>query len=326
MQYYSHYGKDCWREWVPCAAMASSRTNKNTQSRAESGTSAPDAQFIRRTITQMESNPNINTNENLENEMNDEAFDSVEELEANEAAETDDRPQGRGRGRGHRGPGGRRPFGPNRPYRFALFAEEDGSFVLRSPDLTERSATIESLDELGATMQAAIAERAAEDAAAAEAAKDGDYSGKFVLRLPKSMHRQLAELAETEGVSLNQLALAYLAEGMGKAEVAEDFGKRRGHRGGPRGGHGSGGRGPWGYGPRGGRDRGSEDHGPGRNLSGRVDCKERGRRGRHGFDPEHYGPEGHGPGARDFRRSRWFMSETLGSNADSAEHNELSFV
>jgi antitoxin HicB len=278
----------------------------------------------------MESNTNINPNENLENEVNDEAFDAVEEFEANEAgkvdaAEAGDRP--RGRGRGHRGPGGRRPFGPNRPYRFALFVEEDGGFVLRSPDLSERSAKIESLDELGATMQAAIAERAAEDAAAAaEAAKDADYSGKFVLRLPKSMHRQLAELAESEGVSLNQLALAYLAEGMGKAELTDDFGKRRGHRGGPRGGHGPeghgpGGRGPWGRGPRGGRDRGPEEHGPERQFGGRPDWNDRGHRGGHRFDPE-----GRGPGGRGFRRSRGFMGETPGPNADSPEQNERSFV
>jgi len=205
--------------------------------------------------------------------------------------------------------------------------EEDGSFVLRSPDLSEHSTKIESLDALGATMQAAIEERAAEDAvAAAEAEKDADYSGKFVLRLPKSMHRQLSELAETEGVSLNQLALAYLAEGMGKAELAEDFGKRRGHRGGPRGGRGPEGRRPWGRGPLGGRDRGPEEHGPEREFGGRPDCKERGNRGRRGFDPERHGPEGRGPEGRGFLRPRWFMGEMPRSNADSPEQNETSFV
>lgn len=37
------------------------------------------------------------------------------------------------------------------------------------------------------------------------------YSGKFVVRLPKSLHRRLAIEAEKEGVSLNQLALYKLA-------------------------------------------------------------------------------------------------------------------
>jgi predicted RNase H-like HicB family nuclease len=37
------------------------------------------------------------------------------------------------------------------------------------------------------------------------------YSGKFVLRLPKSLHARLAMEAEKEGVSLNQYALYRLS-------------------------------------------------------------------------------------------------------------------
>lgn len=33
------------------------------------------------------------------------------------------------------------------------------------------------------------------------------YSGKILLRIPKSLHRRLAEAAKVEGVSLNQYAL-----------------------------------------------------------------------------------------------------------------------
>jgi len=38
-----------------------------------------------------------------------------------------------------------------------------------------------------------------------------DYSGKFVVRLPKSLHQRLAIEAEREGVSLNQLAVYKLS-------------------------------------------------------------------------------------------------------------------
>ncbi len=38
-----------------------------------------------------------------------------------------------------------------------------------------------------------------------------DYSGKFVVRIPKSLHQRLSIEAEQEGVSLNQLALYKLA-------------------------------------------------------------------------------------------------------------------
>ena len=37
------------------------------------------------------------------------------------------------------------------------------------------------------------------------------YSGKFIVRIPKSLHQRLAIEAEKEGVSLNQLALYKLA-------------------------------------------------------------------------------------------------------------------
>ncbi len=35
---------------------------------------------------------------------------------------------------------------------------------------------------------------------------DDEYSGKFIIRIPKSLHRTLALEAENEGVSLNQYA------------------------------------------------------------------------------------------------------------------------
>jgi hypothetical protein len=38
-----------------------------------------------------------------------------------------------------------------------------------------------------------------------------EYSGKFVVRMPKSLHAALAAEAEAEGVSLNQLVVAKLA-------------------------------------------------------------------------------------------------------------------
>ena len=38
------------------------------------------------------------------------------------------------------------------------------------------------------------------------------YSGKFVVRVPKSLHRSLATAAQREGVSLNQYALYKLSQ------------------------------------------------------------------------------------------------------------------
>lgn len=65
----------------------------------------------------------------------------------------------------------------------------------------------------------------AESLAEAEALNDGtsvsleefkqgleEYSGRLVLRIPRSLHRELKKAAEIEGVSLNQYMLYKLAK------------------------------------------------------------------------------------------------------------------
>ena len=44
-----------------------------------------------------------------------------------------------------------------------------------------------------------------------EPISDNNYSGKFNIRIPKSLHKRLAMEAESEGVSMNQYALYKLA-------------------------------------------------------------------------------------------------------------------
>ena len=48
----------------------------------------------------------------------------------------------------------------------------------------------------------------------------GSYSGKFVQRVPKSLHARLAARAKQEGVSMNSLVTSMLAESLGKREAA----------------------------------------------------------------------------------------------------------
>ena len=44
-------------------------------------------------------------------------------------------------------------------------------------------------------------------------------SGRWVQRVPKSLHTRLAQRAEHEGVSLNALVLSLLAEGLGRKDA-----------------------------------------------------------------------------------------------------------
>jgi antitoxin HicB len=43
-----------------------------------------------------------------------------------------------------------------------------------------------------------------------------DASGKFVTRLPRSLHQRLTLRARAEGVSLNALVMTLIAEGLGQ--------------------------------------------------------------------------------------------------------------
>ncbi len=47
------------------------------------------------------------------------------------------------------------------------------------------------------------------------------YSGKFNVRIPKSLHRKLDEMAEREGVSLNHYLVATLSRAVGQGERAQ---------------------------------------------------------------------------------------------------------
>jgi len=49
-----------------------------------------------------------------------------------------------------------------------------------------------------------------------EPVAQGQHSGRWVQRVPRSLHGRLAAVAKREGVSLNSLVTAILAEGVGR--------------------------------------------------------------------------------------------------------------
>ena len=52
---------------------------------------------------------------------------------------------------------------------------------------------------------------------------DEEFSGKFVVRLPRSLHRQLVETAEREGVSLNQFVNVALARAVERTNPSVSY-------------------------------------------------------------------------------------------------------
>lgn len=118
-------------------------------------------------------------------------------------------------------------------YPFDVIADPDGGYVIRFPDLPGCLTQVEHLDEV-----AFMASDARNLWIETEYARGGDiplpsypeeYSGKFNVRLPKSLHRSLAEAAKREQVSLNQYVLLLLSRGDAQARVERSLEELRQH-------------------------------------------------------------------------------------------------
>ena len=116
------------------------------------------------------------------------------------------------------------------PYSRVLMPQPDGGFfaeVLEFPGCYGEGETAgEALANLNEAMEGWI-----------EAAREmgqpippplglQGYSGRIVLRLPKSLHREAARRARMEGVSLNQYLVAAIAARLGMDDLAERVAER----------------------------------------------------------------------------------------------------
>jgi predicted RNase H-like HicB family nuclease len=100
-------------------------------------------------------------------------------------------------------------------YSLQVVAEQEGGYTIFYPDLPGCVTQIETLEELPK------AAREIKELWIASALEDGqpipeptfppEHNGKILLRLPKSLHRDLADEATREGVSLNQYLVSLLS-------------------------------------------------------------------------------------------------------------------
>ena len=80
----------------------------------------------------------------------------------------------------------------------------------RFAEINGREPEVPSSEDLAA-LAAAETENAADAVSLEEYIEQKEYSGKLLLRIPKDLHRDLAEAAKLNGVSLNQYAAYKLA-------------------------------------------------------------------------------------------------------------------
>ena len=103
------------------------------------------------------------------------------------------------------------------PYKMEIITDPtEGGYVVSFPELPGCITCAETLTV--AVNNAADARRAWLEAALAdgiiipEPNSLPEYSGQFKLRMPKSLHRSLAEHSRQEGISMNQYCLYLLAK------------------------------------------------------------------------------------------------------------------
>lgn len=110
----------------------------------------------------------------------------------------------------------------NLEYPFTV-VPDDGSFFIEFLDLKGCMTQVEDASEIGAMAEEIralwLATAYEQGLPIPEPAIGAEYSGKFMLRVPKSLHGNLVQSARREGMSLNTYALQLLSERHAVASV-----------------------------------------------------------------------------------------------------------
>lgn len=104
------------------------------------------------------------------------------------------------------------------PWSREIYVDEDGGYLARVPELPGCFADGNSVEEALASLNDVIEDWLAiaferDERVPAPRQLAHEYSGRFSVRVPRSLHASLSERAETEGCSLNQLVTTLLAAG-----------------------------------------------------------------------------------------------------------------
>lgn len=111
----------------------------------------------------------------------------------------------------------------SQPYRVEVdYDPETGMWSASVPDLPGCAAAARSWQDLQERIEEskrAWIETALElGRPVPEPSRDENFSGRTLLRMPRSLHRRLSDTAAREGVSLNQLMVSELARAVGEGE------------------------------------------------------------------------------------------------------------
>lgn len=111
-----------------------------------------------------------------------------------------------------------------RAYPLRVDPDPDGGYVIDFPDLPGCMTQVDRLSEVSTAAEEirTLWLRSAYEQGfdIPEPTYPEEHSGKFNLRLPKSLHRRLVQAANADGVSLNQYVVMLLAQGHEASQAA----------------------------------------------------------------------------------------------------------
>jgi antitoxin HicB len=111
------------------------------------------------------------------------------------------------------------------PYTIEVMRDEGENYsgwfarVVELPGCMTQADTFAELSDMIREAMVAWIETAVEDGETIPLPRSiEDYSGRFVVRIPKTLHRELVEMAEREGVSLNTFVNVALGKAIGRGK------------------------------------------------------------------------------------------------------------
>ena len=113
----------------------------------------------------------------------------------------------------------------NLPYTFELIKEDDGTYFVKVKELPGCMSNGKTADEAMKNIKDAMeiwlesSLRRGLEIPLPEVMRE--YSGRFIVRVPASLHKKLVIEAKKEGVSLNQYVVSILSEGASVRDIEE---------------------------------------------------------------------------------------------------------
>ena len=117
------------------------------------------------------------------------------------------------------------------PYKIEIIPDPDGGYVAEVKELKgciTQGDTIEELFEMIEDAKRSWLEVAIEDGIEIplpEVMEEEKYSGRILLRLPKYLHKKLAESAKEEGMSINAYIVSLLSERNAERKILRELEK-----------------------------------------------------------------------------------------------------